>query len=122
MAEIDRYYERSSTTSSRPGGSTPASTRTRPLSQPHRSAPPDPHVERLVEAFAFLSATSVRKLDDDFPELTHSLLELFWPYHLRPIPSMALLEFSRSRGRCRSGRCSPGASSPTRARSPRQAG
>ena len=53
----------------------------------------DPHVERLVEAFAFLTGNIRQKLDDSFPELTHSLLDLVWPYHLRPVPSMALLEF-----------------------------
>lgn len=52
----------------------------------------DPHVERLVEAFAFLSGNIRRRLDDDFPELTHALLDLVWPHHLRPIPSLAVLE------------------------------
>jgi type VI secretion system protein ImpG len=58
----------------------------------------DPHVERLIEAFAFLTGNVRRKLDDDFPELTHSLLELVWPYHLRPVPSMALLELRPIKG------------------------
>jgi type VI secretion system protein ImpG len=58
----------------------------------------DPHVERLVESFAFLSGNIRQKLEDDFPELTHALLDLVWPYHLRPIPSMALLEFQPKKG------------------------
>jgi type VI secretion system protein ImpG len=61
----------------------------------------DPHVERLVESFAFLTGNVRQKLDDDFPELTHSLLDLVWPYHLRPIPSLALLEFQPKKGMVR---------------------
>ena len=34
----------------------------------------DPHVERLIEAFAFLTARLRRKLDDEFPEITDALL------------------------------------------------
>ena len=37
-----------------------------------------PHVERLVESFAFLTGNVRQKLEDDFPELTHSLLDLVW--------------------------------------------
>ena len=39
----------------------------------------DPHVERLIEAFAFLTARVRLKLDDDFPELTDALLSVFYP-------------------------------------------
>lgn len=53
----------------------------------------DPHVERLVESFAFLAGRVRQRLDDDFPELTHGLLDLIFPHYLRPIPSLALLEF-----------------------------
>src|SRR5579885_3071461 len=34
----------------------------------------DPHVERLLEAFAFLAARVHLKIDDDFPEITEALL------------------------------------------------
>ncbi|MBU1701601.1 MAG: type VI secretion system baseplate subunit TssF [Candidatus Eisenbacteria bacterium] len=54
----------------------------------------DPDVERLLEGFAFLSARIRQKLDDELPELTHALIGLLWPHYLRPIPSMAMLEFS----------------------------
>ena len=30
----------------------------------------DPHVERMIEAFAFLTARIGLKLDDEFPEIT----------------------------------------------------
>lgn len=53
----------------------------------------DPHVERLVQSFAFLTGRVHRRLNDDFPELTHNLLDLIWPHYLRPIPSLALLQF-----------------------------
>ncbi|MGV8042025.1 MAG: type VI secretion system baseplate subunit TssF [Thermoanaerobaculaceae bacterium] len=53
----------------------------------------DPHVERLVESFAFLTGRVRQRLDDDFPELTHGLLDLIFPHYLKPIPSLALLEF-----------------------------
>lgn len=94
MAENDRYYEEEYNYLVEAGQEYarlhPERARFLNLSDPrHR----DPHVERLIEAFAFLTGNVRRKLDDDFPELTHSLLELVWPYHLRPIPSMALLEF-----------------------------
>ena len=34
----------------------------------------DPHVERIIEAFAFLAARVHLKIDDEFPEITESLL------------------------------------------------
>ena len=49
----------------------------------------DPHVARLIEAFAFLTARIRRKLDDDFPELTEALLNVLYPHYLSPVPSMA---------------------------------
>jgi len=61
----------------------------------------DPHVERLVESFAFLTGNVRQKLEDDFPELTHALLDLVWPHHLRPIPSMAILELQPKKGMVR---------------------
>jgi type VI secretion system protein ImpG len=54
----------------------------------------DPHVERLIESFAFLSGRVRQRLDDDFPELTHALLGLVWPHYLQPIPPIALLQFT----------------------------
>ncbi len=54
----------------------------------------DPHVERLLEAFAFLAARVHLKLDDDFPEITESLLNVLYPHYLRPVPSMTVAEFA----------------------------
>ncbi|MCP4698985.1 MAG: type VI secretion system baseplate subunit TssF [Gammaproteobacteria bacterium] len=53
----------------------------------------DPDVERLLEGFAFLSGRLRQKLDDELPELTHTLLALLWPNYLRPIPAMTILQF-----------------------------
>jgi type VI secretion system protein ImpG len=53
----------------------------------------DPHVERLIEAFAFLAARIHLKLDDDFPEITEALLSVVYPHFVRPIPSMAIADF-----------------------------
>ena len=36
----------------------------------------DPHVERLIQSFALLSARVHKRLDDDFPLFTESLLEV----------------------------------------------
>jgi len=54
----------------------------------------DPHVERLLQGFAFIAARIHRKLDDDFPELTQGLLEVLYPHYLAPIPSMAIVEMA----------------------------
>lgn len=53
----------------------------------------DPDVERLLEGFAFLTGRLREKLDDDLPELTHSLMYLLWPNYMRPLPSFSMLQF-----------------------------
>ncbi len=53
----------------------------------------DPHVERLIEAFALLAGRVHRKIDDEFPEITESLLDVLYPHFLRPIPSLAIAQF-----------------------------
>lgn len=57
----------------------------------------DPHVERMIEAFAFLSARIHRKLDDDFPEIIQAFLEVLYPHYLRPTPSFSIVEFDPGR-------------------------
>ncbi len=54
----------------------------------------DPDVERLLEGFAFLTGRLRQKLDDELPELTHSLMALLWPQFLRPIPAMSIVRFT----------------------------
>ncbi len=53
----------------------------------------DPHVERLLEGFAFLAARVHLKIDDDFPEITESLLNIVYPHYIRPVPSMSVVQF-----------------------------
>jgi type VI secretion system protein ImpG len=53
----------------------------------------DPHVERLLEAFAFLAARVHLKMEDEFPEITEALLTVVYPQLVRPIPSMSVVEF-----------------------------
>src|ERR1700685_2643502 len=53
----------------------------------------DPHVERLLEAFAFLTARVHLKMEDEFPEITEALLSVVYPQLVRPIPSMSVVEF-----------------------------
>ncbi|MGA2433841.1 MAG: type VI secretion system baseplate subunit TssF [Bryobacteraceae bacterium] len=53
----------------------------------------DPHVERMVESFAFLAARVHLKIDDEFPEITEALLNILYPHYVRPLPSMSVVEF-----------------------------
>jgi type VI secretion system protein ImpG len=53
----------------------------------------DPHVERLIQAFAFLAARIHNKIEDEFPEITDALLGVLYPHYLAPIPSMAIAQF-----------------------------
>jgi type VI secretion system protein ImpG len=53
----------------------------------------DPHVERLLESFAFLAARVHLKIDDEFPEITEALLSILYPHYIRPIPSMSIVQF-----------------------------
>lgn len=57
----------------------------------------DPHVSRLIESVAFMNARVRQKLDDDFPELTESLLNVLYPHYLAPIPSMTIVQFECDR-------------------------
>ena len=61
------------------------------LLEQNRSA--DPHIERMIEAFALVAGRIHHKLDDEFPELTQGLLGVLYPHYLAPIPSMAVVQF-----------------------------
>jgi len=47
----------------------------------------------MIEAFAFISGRIHKKIDDDFPEITQSLLNIIYPHYVAPIPSMAIVQF-----------------------------
>jgi type VI secretion system protein ImpG len=53
----------------------------------------DPHVERLIEAFALIAGRIHHKIDDEFPEITEAVLDILYPHYLRPIPSMSIAQF-----------------------------
>lgn len=59
--------------------------------------PEDPHVARMIEAFAYLNARTRHKLDDDFPELAEAMLGVLYPHYLAPRPSMAIVQFELDR-------------------------
>lgn len=54
----------------------------------------DPDVERLLEGVAFLTANVERRLDDEFPEVLHTLLQMVAPHYLRPVPSATIMAFA----------------------------
>jgi len=53
----------------------------------------DPHAERMIESFAFLSARVHKKLNDDFPEIVEAFLDVLYPHYLRPTPALSIAEF-----------------------------
>jgi type VI secretion system protein ImpG len=61
----------------------------------------DPHVERLLEAFAFLAGRIHHKLDDELPEITESFLGVLYPHYLAPIPSMSIVQFNLDAGQAK---------------------
>ncbi|MEX0873010.1 MAG: type VI secretion system baseplate subunit TssF [Aquisalimonadaceae bacterium] len=62
----------------------------------------DPHVSRLIESFAFLTARIRHKLDDSFPELTEALMGLLYPDFHAPVPSLGIARFSLEPGQLES--------------------
>src|SRR5229473_1876220 len=56
------------------------------LLEPNRCE--DPHVERLIEAAAFLAARVHLKIDDEFPEISEALLTVLYPHYIRQIPNV----------------------------------
>ena len=54
----------------------------------------DPDVERLLEGVAFLTGKIRQKLDDELPEVIHSVASLLFPHYLRQIPATSILEFT----------------------------
>ncbi len=54
----------------------------------------DPDVERLLEGTAFLCGLIEERLDQNFPEVIYSLLEIVAPELLHAIPSQTLIQFT----------------------------
>ena len=58
----------------------------------------DPHVERIIESFAFLTSRIHKKLDDEFPQITEAMLSVLYPHFLRPVPSMSIAQMQLAPG------------------------
>ncbi|MGF6654396.1 type VI secretion system protein ImpG [Paraburkholderia youngii] len=56
----------------------------------------DPYVERLIEAFCFMSARTQIKLDAEFPRFTQRLLEVVYPNYVAPTPAIAVAQLRPS--------------------------
>ncbi len=56
----------------------------------------DPDVERLLEGFSFLTGRLRQYIDEELPEVSHTLAQLLWPNYLRPIPSYSILKYDPS--------------------------
>lgn len=54
----------------------------------------DADVEKILEANAFLIARLRHKIDDAFPEITHTLLDEVWSTPISPIPATTIVEFT----------------------------
>ncbi|CAM2067567.1 type VI secretion system baseplate subunit TssF [Sulfidibacter corallicola] len=54
----------------------------------------DPHAERIIESFAFLTGKLNRYLNAQYPELVHSLFELIYPQYLQPQPARTIVQFT----------------------------
>ncbi|QTA85802.1 type VI secretion system baseplate subunit TssF [Desulfonema magnum] len=54
---------------------------------------PDPHIERLIESFAFLTARIQYNLESEFPRLSTALLGVLYPQFLNPVPCMTVARF-----------------------------
>lgn len=54
----------------------------------------DPHIERLLEGFAFLTARTQLKLQEEYPEFTAQLLARVVPGAVCPVPAMGVVKLS----------------------------
>ncbi|MBI1181998.1 MAG: type VI secretion system baseplate subunit TssF [Alphaproteobacteria bacterium] len=57
----------------------------------------DPHVERLIEAVALLSARVRLKLDDTFPELSDAFVGEVYPHYANPLPPASVVRMELDR-------------------------
>lgn len=52
--------------------------------------PDDPHLMRMLQAYAMFNARTAKRLDDGYGQLTDTLLEVNFPHYLRPFPSCSI--------------------------------
>lgn len=53
----------------------------------------DPDVERILEGVAFLTGKLRQKIDDELPEVIHSVAALLFPQYVRQIPAASVVAF-----------------------------
>ena len=53
----------------------------------------DPHVERVLQAFALLAGRAHQRINDDLPEISTATLNNLYPHYMAPIPSMGIIRF-----------------------------
>ncbi|MDR2464630.1 MAG: type VI secretion system baseplate subunit TssF [Holosporales bacterium] len=58
----------------------------------------DPHVERLIESFAFLTARLQHNIDNIANETTNALIDILYPHLNKPIPAMSIAQFRLGSG------------------------
>ena len=51
----------------------------------------DPHAERVIQATALLAARISKRLEDDYPKFTESMLETLYPHYLRSFPCSSIV-------------------------------
>lgn len=56
----------------------------------------DPHVERMIESFALMTARVSKKIEDSYPQFTEALLSVLYPHYLRPFPSCSIAHFEQA--------------------------
>ena len=52
----------------------------------------DPHIERLLESFAFLTGRLQMAIDDQHSDISNALLSLLYPEFIKPFPSCVILK------------------------------
>ena len=54
----------------------------------------DPHVERLLQSFAFLTARLQKDSDELFPRISSALLDVLYPQFFSPLPSYSIAQLA----------------------------
>jgi len=54
----------------------------------------DPHIAQMISAVALLDARIAKKIDDDFPQVVETLLDVLHPHYLRPFPACSIACFA----------------------------
>ncbi len=53
----------------------------------------DPHVERLIESFAYLTSYLQKDIDNQFPRISSAMLNTLYPQQVSLIPPMSICQF-----------------------------